>query len=141
MYKSDYRFFEKAKQAAMVSTFYKTRVGCVAIYRKTIIAIGCNTDKTHPVQKMYNRYRDCTNQPDCLPKMHAEINCMNSLRHLEIDVSKIKLYICRLKKDGSAGLSRPCPSCMAAIREFGIRHIFYTTNDGYAYEELDRKVA
>lgn len=30
-----------------------------------------------------------------------------------------------------------CPSCMAAIKDLGIRHIYYTTNDGYAYEEVE----
>lgn len=34
-------------------------------------------------------------------------------------------------------LLAPCPSCMAAIKDLGIRHIYYTTNDGYAYEEVE----
>lgn len=33
-------------------------------------------------------------------------------------------------------MARPCPSCMAAIKDIGISHIYYTTNDGYAYEKL-----
>ena len=33
-------------------------------------------------------------------------------------------------------MSRPCPSCMAAIKDMGIKHIYYTTNDGFVYENL-----
>ena len=35
-----------------------------------------------------------------------------------------------------AGIARPCPSCMAAIRDIGIRDVYYTTDDGFAYERL-----
>lgn len=33
-------------------------------------------------------------------------------------------------------MSRPCPNCMAAIKDLGIKHIYYTTNDGFVYENL-----
>ena len=37
-------------------------------------------------------------------------------------------------------MARPCPSCMAAIRDLGIRDIYYTTNDGYVCERLERNI-
>lgn len=49
--KSDYRYFKKAHQAALISDFEKTHVGCIAVYQGNIIAIGCNTHKTHPKQQ------------------------------------------------------------------------------------------
>ena len=73
-----------------------------------------------------------------LPKLHAEINCLNQIRHLDINFSQVKLYIYRIRKDQPFGLSRPCLSCMAAIKDLGIRDIYYTTNDGYAYEKLEK---
>lgn len=69
-------------------------------------------------------------------KLHAEINCLNSIRHMDINFSKVKLYIYRSRCDQEYGMSRPCPSCMAAIKDLGIRHIYYTTNDGFAYENI-----
>lgn len=65
-----------------------------------------------------------------------KINCLNSIRHLDVNFHKVKLYIFRNRKCCTFGMARPCPSCMAAIKDLGIRHIYYTTNDGYAYEEL-----
>lgn len=136
--KNDYRYFYKARQVAMISDFHKIHIGCVAIYQGNIIGIGCNCNKTHPMQKKYNKYRKQTEI--ILPKLHAEINCVNSIRHMDINFAKVKLYIYRIRKDQPYGLARPCPSCMAAIKDLGIRDIYYTTNEGYAYERLEKYV-
>ena len=132
----DYRYFYKARQIANISDYNKIHVGCVAVYHGQIIGIGCNTNKTHPAQKFYNRYREPSDT--MLPKLHAEISCINQIKHLDINFSKVKLYIYRIRKDQPFGLSRPCPSCMAAIKDLGIRDIYYTTNDGYAYEKIEK---
>lgn len=131
---SDYSNFNKAKKAASISDYQRTHIGCIAIYQNNIIGMGCNTNKTHPIQKHYNKYRECSES--LLPKMHAEINCINQIRNLDINFSKVKLYIYRIRKDQPFGLARPCPSCMAAIKDLGIRNIYYTSNSGYVYEKL-----
>lgn len=131
---TDYKYFQKAHQIATISDYKKTHVGCVAVYQGQVIGLGCNCNKTHPVQKKYNRYR----KDLMLPKLHAEISCLNQIKHLDINFSKVKLYIYRIRKDQPSGMARPCPSCMAAIRDLGVRNIFYTTNDGYAHEKLEK---
>lgn len=136
IYNTDYKFFDKARQAALISDFHKTHIGCVAVYQGNVIGIGCNCNKTHPMQKKYNKYRK---QSDfMLPKLHAEISCINSTQHLDINFSKVKIYIYRIRKDQPYGLAHPCPSCMAAIRDLGIRDIYYTSNDGYVHERLEK---
>ena len=134
--KSDYRYFDKARQTATISDFYKTHIGCVAVYQGSIIGIGCNCNKTHPIQKYYNKYREKSNE--LLPKLHAEINCINQIKNLDINFSKVKLYIYRIRKDQPFGLARPCPSCMAAIKDLEIQDIYYTSNDGYCYERIEK---
>ena len=131
---TDYKYFQKAHQIATISDYKKTHVGCVAVYQGQVIGLGCTCNKTHPVQKKYNRYR----KDLMLPKLHAEISCLNQIKHLDINFSKVKLYIYRIRKDQPFGMARPCPSCMAAIRDLGVRNIFYTTNDGYAHEKLEK---
>ena len=135
----DYRFFQKARQIADISDYNKIHIGCVAVYQGQIIGLGCNTNKTHPVQKFYNRYRKPSDA--MLPKLHAEISCINQIKNLNINFSKVKLYIYRIRKDQPFGLTRPCPSCMAAIKDLGIRDIYYTTNDGYSYERLEKYIS
>lgn len=132
--KSDYRYFAKAGQTASISNYYKTHIGCVAVYRGNIIGIGCNCNKTHPIQKKYNKYRKLSDF--MLPKLHAEINCINSIKNLNINFAKVKLYIYWIRRDQPFGLSRPCPSCMAAIKDLGIRDIYYTSDTGYVYEQI-----
>lgn len=134
LYKSDYKYFEKARLVATLSDFRKTHIGCVAVYQGNIIGLGCNCNKTHPTQKYYNKYRKQSDS--MLPKLHAEISCLNSIKDLDINFSKVKLYIYRIRKDQDYGLSRPCPSCMAAIKDIGIKDIYYTTNDGFSYERI-----
>ena len=135
-YNTDYKYFDKARQAALISDFHKTHIGCIAVYQGNIIGIGCNCNKTHPMQQKYNKYRK--KSYESLPKLHAEINCINTIKHLDINFSKVKLYIYRIRKDQPFGLARPCPSCMAAIQDLEIRDIYYTTNDGYVHERLER---
>lgn len=135
---TDYKYFQKAHQIATISDYKKTHVGCVAVYQGQVIGLGCNCNKTHPIQKKYNRYRKPSDS--MLPKLHAEISCLNQIKHLDINFSKVKLYIYRIRKDQPFGMARPCPSCMAAIRDLGVRNIFYTTNDGYAHEKLEKYV-
>ena len=132
--KIDYKHFSKARQIAGISDFRKIHIGCVAVYQGQVIGLGCNANKTHPMQKFYNRYRQ---QPDnLLPKLHAEISCLNQIKHLNINFTKVKLYIYRIRKDQPYGMARPCPSCMAAIKDLGIKNVYYTTDNGYAYEKI-----
>ena len=132
----DYRYFKKARQIANISDYKKQHVGCVAVYQGQVIGLGCNCNKTHPMQKFYNKYRMPSDY--MLPKLHAEISCINQIKHLDINFSKVKLYIYRIRKDQPFGLARPCPSCMAAIKDLGVRDVYYTTNDGYVYEKLEK---
>ena len=133
--KNDYKYFDKARLAASISDYHKIHIGCVAVYQGQVIGIGCNCNKTHPMQKAYNKFRE--DSDSLLPKLHAEINCINQLKHLSINFSKVKLYIYRIRNDRPYGISRPCPSCMKAIQDFGIRDIYYTTDSGFSYERIE----
>ena len=133
---TDYRYFHKARQVATISDYDKVHIGCVAVYQGQIIGLGCNCNKTHPTQKFYNKYRE--QSENMIPKLHAEINCLNQIKHLDINFSKVRLYIYRIRKDQPFGLARPCPSCMAAIKDLGIKNIYFTTNDGYSFEHLEK---
>lgn len=139
MTRNDYRYFAKARQVASISDYRKVHVGCVAVYQGHIIGLGCNCNKTHPTQKYYNRYRSESDE-SMLPKLHAEINCVNQIKNLDVNFSKVKLYTYRIRKDRIHGLARPCPSCMAAIKDLGIRDIYYTTDDGYVRERLEKYI-
>ena len=54
----------KASRAASYSGVNAVKIGCVVAYKGTILAKGCNSDRTHPTQARYNiyRYKDVSTQ-------------------------------------------------------------------------------
>ena len=121
-------YFDKAKNISFLSDFKQTHIGCIAVYKKQVIGIGYNTNKTHPIQLYYNKYRENFDwNKNSQPKLHAEISCLLSIKNLDIDFSKVKLYIYRANKNGDIALSKPCNACLKAISDLGIKRIYYTT--------------
>lgn len=136
--KNDDHLFSVARENSFKSDYNgNARVGCVITYKKTILANGFNSDKTHTVQSQYNkwRYKDSGNKY-LPPRVHSEIAALAKIRYLDIDFSRIHVYVYRELKNGHVAIARPCPSCMAMIKKMGIKNIHYTTNDGYAHEVL-----
>lgn len=140
MNKKDEHLFRAAKEVASRADYSGSnavKIGCVAVYKGTILAKGCNSDRTHPAQNHYNMYRYKDVGTKYLPaKAHAELTCLWKLRHLEIDFSKLRLYIYREYKNGQLAMARPCPACLAMIRKMHISNVFYTTNEGYCEEKF-----
>lgn len=141
--KFDMRMFNEAHKEAMKST-YKRRsqhVGAVITYKGHIIGRGCNSNKTHPLQKEFNRYRDYNNADVYSPdKLHAEISAICSISYtvgINVRWDKANIYIYRPMNDTKMACAKPCPACMNAIKSLGIRHIYYTDSNGYSYLQLD----
>ena len=123
--KSHRAYFKAAKAVSELSDFQRVQVGAVAVYGHRIISTGYNTSRTCPLQKKYNKFRFTIET--CNHTEHAETSCLKPLiGRKDIDLSKVRLYIWRNLSDGSLGLARPCKSCMALIRDLGIRQIYYT---------------
>lgn len=129
-------FFNVAKQISKLSDYSrtKTKIGCVVVYKHRIISTGYNSDKPHPLQAKYNSRRFSV---EAVHKLHAETSALIPLIHdKNIEWGKVKVFNYRELCDGSIAMSRPCKSCMAMIKDLGIKDIYYSTADGYAYESL-----
>ena len=121
--KSDYKYFDLARKAAMNSTYDGFKLGCVMVYKGHVIATGHNSDK--PIRH----------------SKHAEIAALSSIPYpldQQIDYSRVRVYVFRIAPGLrlGQGISRPCAACTAALRDKGIRDIYYTTDDGFAHERL-----
>lgn len=140
--KSDYKFFNMARKEAEKSDFEGFKLGCVIVHKKHVIGRGHNSNKTNPKQKRYNRYRKFNKDNRMIKhSIHAEIDAINSVPYPvaeNVNWSDVKVYIYRIcpGKPLGHGVSRPCNACSAAMRDLGIRHIYYTTDHGFAYEEV-----
>lgn len=125
-----------AKHVAELSDYKRIHIGCVAVQGNRVLSTGFNSTKSHPLQAHYNRFRQFYGACVCSHTLHAEIACLIPLWGCDIDWGKVDLYIYRLRRDIDHGLSRPCPACLAAIKELGIKNVYYTTDDGYAHEKI-----
>lgn len=141
--KKDFAMFDLARRAAENSTFEGFHLGCVIVYKGRVISSGCNSKKTHPVQKRYNRkYRKFNkSQKPIVDSLHAEISALVKIPYpldQTIDYSQVKVYTYRIcpGKRLKMGSSRPCQACMNALLDKGIRQIYYTTDDGFCHESI-----
>ena len=130
-------YFSKSKGVSQLSDFKQVHIGCVAVYKKQVIGVGYNTNKTHPIQMKYNKYRDLEwNGIQPKAKLHAELMCLLNIKDLNIDFAKVKIFIYREDKNGHLASSKPCNACMRAIKDYGIKDIYYTVDNGYNYEKI-----
>jgi len=140
----DTKMFEKAHEIAEESDFETFHLGAVITYKRHVVSMACNTKKTSPHQKYYNRrYRHFRKgTAPASHTLHAEMRALNLISYplgKDMDWSKVNVYIYRVAPGlpNQRGLARPCPACMAALRDCGVRNIYYTTDSGFAYERID----
>ncbi len=127
----DIKFFKLAEQVSKNSDHHQYMIGAVISKKNRVISNGCNTlKKTHPLQALYAKL---TNNPEAI-YLHAEMSAI--VRAKEVDLEGATIHIFRRGLGGELRNSRPCDSCMRALIKRGIKKIHYTTDRGYATEEL-----
>jgi tRNA(Arg) A34 adenosine deaminase TadA len=95
---------------------------CAAIVHKNeVLSIGWNKKKTHPMQKKYS------SRPDRL-FVHAEIDAITKIKDKSI-LKDCDIYVLRLSKSDLISNSKPCPGCNNAIRDYGFKNVYWTTDD------------
>ena len=114
------RFTTAAHAIAMagngVGTRGNFRLGAVLVHRNSIVSIGMNSYKTHPLMAARTSW----------PFLHAEQNAIirAGMDHCE----GLDLYIARVLKNNDLAMSKPCKVCIKLIEDVGIRNIYYSTN-------------
>lgn len=112
----------------------------MAVLGKRVLSVGWSTIRSHPLQARMDVARKFRDGATPSHSLHAEINCLAPLvNDKAIDWSRVELYVYRIRKDRPHGMARPCVACMGMLKELskrGFKHIYYTTDDGYAYERI-----
>lgn len=57
------------------------------------------------------------------PNVHAEARLCCKL------TPGSQVWVARVRRDGSFGISRPCPSCLTRLRSAGVDRVVYTVSD------------
>ena len=114
----------------------KAKIAAALVYKNDIIAYGFNQYKdfkfAQPFKKNPHKVGVC-----------AEVDCIrNAYQNMfSYDIfKKSTLYVVRSKMTGSGGdnvwgIAKPCAGCERCISFFGIKKVYYTTDEG-TYEQL-----
>jgi tRNA(Arg) A34 adenosine deaminase TadA len=109
------RWFKLAKNTSKYSE-HRIKVGAVLLRKDKPISVGFNKTKA-PNKKFITRF-DTT---------HAEVCALATSGKDYLD--KTTMYIYREDKKGNIKMSRPCEYCLAELKKFGVKKIYYTTNE------------
>jgi deoxycytidylate deaminase len=95
-----------------------------------------NRIKTHTRQKKYTPFRydnkeDAGGDPG---RCHAEVDAIIKAGRVKLQGASI--YIYREDINGLLAVCRPCGACMQAIKEAGIKHVHYTSREGFEHLEI-----
>lgn len=116
--------------------YKNTKTVSFLIYKGKVVSFGINSDKTSPLQNKYRLTTDLKYIENFVDKEHSEVNCLGKV-HPRFRFDKCEIVIISKKKDGDFRLARPCDVCMAAIKDFGIKKIYYTNrNQTFSFERL-----
>jgi deoxycytidylate deaminase len=90
------------------------RLGAVLVKNGSIIGIGWNQQKTHPIMSRYHPFNT----------LHAEAAAMADagLRH----VGGATIYIARIGRRGDWRMAKPCRGCFSLLLDYGIKQIVWT---------------
>jgi deoxycytidylate deaminase len=117
-------YFRIARDESLKSS-YRIKVGA-CLSEKRPVSRGFNKLKTYPIFANPMKHIKLS--------IHAEIACLMQSR---AEYKGDTIYVYR-ERDGKPALSRPCPACMTALKEHGVKHIYYTIEHSpfYAYEQI-----
>ena len=124
--------YELAKSASLRSDFYKCHTGAVAIYGNKVLAYGWNSEKLSLMQARYNTKTRGFDGHKYKSSIHAEMMVVNKIKYLDVDFSQVRIFVWRGKNNPM--LSKPCKACEKAMRDLGIKKVFYTGANSYISE-------
>ena len=76
--KFDEKMFAAAHKEDEKSDFDSFHMGCVIVYKGAVLAKGCNSDKTHPMQAKYNKWRfACDSKIIPIRQIKGQINSLH----------------------------------------------------------------
>jgi deoxycytidylate deaminase len=136
------RFLKAAYKEALSASFTGFSLGCVIVDGNKIVGRGCNTEKSNPMQKQYNKtwkkYRP-GNYSNRQHSLHAEIAAIRSIEGH--NYKNLRAYVIRISpgKQYGIGLAAPCIACSHALADIGVKEVFFSTDYGFARSKLSVK--
>lgn len=126
-------FMMMARDASLLSDYYKAHIGAILVEGNHVVSSGYNKKRTHPLQKELNKERGFS----CSNGVHAEVDCLSWLiGKKDVDFSRMKLFVYREDKTGRPCICRPCAACQKLINSLGIKEVWYLDEEGCPVKEV-----
>ena len=106
------------------------------VYKRRVVSFGVNSLKTDPFQDRFKKN-------DQSIYLHAEVAAIKkALKRIDLDdLRKCDMFVARVKRKGPkpnepyiAAMAKPCAGCARCIAEFGIRNVYYTSENEEVYK-------
>lgn len=98
------------------------KLGAVLVKGGSVINVGFNQSSTHRFARKFGKHYT----------RHAELNCILGIPRSK--TAGATVYVIRVKKDGSYGMSKPCKLCEDVLVFVGIKKVYHTDNQGFIKE-------
>jgi len=116
-----HKFFKLAYEQAKAHPYVPSleyNLCAVIVRGGKVLSIGFNRRGWNGLSEFYKAQdHACT--------IHAEIDAIVSKRK-KIRFEGAKVYVARVRADGTVGNARPCPMCQAVLTAYGIKKALYT---------------
>lgn len=109
------KFFDLCKELKKHSNHKQHKMSSVIVRKNRVIGTGFNQLKTHSLSK----------HP--FKSLHAEVHAVLKTTNKE-DLEGAEIYIYRENRYGLPALAKPCPYCLALLKEVGIKRMHYSNN-------------
>ena len=93
------------------------RMAALIYDKKYLVSYGLNSRKSHPLQAKFA----VNDKATCI---HAEIAALANARQ---SVEGMTMYVARVYRNNKPAMAKPCEACRAAIIEFGLKDVEWTT--------------
>lgn len=111
------RFFELCRKLSYSSNHWQHKIGAVVVRKNRVISTGFNQVKTHP------------KSPHPYFMLHAELAAIIGCSYEELKGATI--YVFRQHRNGECAMAKPCPTCEAALRQAGIKKVYYSADNEF----------
>lgn len=116
--------------------YARIKVVSFLIYKNKILSFGVNSEKTSLYQYKIRRRTKINDNDFVYDKTHAEIAAIKKIHPSFNNWEHVEIFIISKKKDNSFRLARPCPICERAIKDLGIKKVYYTNSYNGVTKEI-----
>lgn len=117
--------------AKLQTPVFRIRVAAGLLLPGKNFILTSNVEKTHPFAKKYQKNQHAIH-------LHAETHCIVKFLQSGYNTRQLRksiMYIARAIFDPETnkfryGLCKPCIGCERALIDFGVKHVYFTTERG-----------